>query len=232
MDEKRSSNDDDTVLVLSSILFCLPVAYSLYAHRLSEFSHITEVIRALSIGFDEFVGVLLIVLLIINYLNPKVDLDELKIIFRQHSWQLNAAVCGILIFAVAIPLSCSIIALFGYSCRFLYSDIHGWIFSDSHPAPPIGFLAEATALTLGLCLFVLRLRVRCIYGLVEVGVGVIIANDHGHLLRWDTALTERGLYITFLTAAVYLIVRGLDNIHQGYSKEPVDRVLLWMQRLI
>ena len=38
--------------------------------------------------------------------------------------------------------------------------------------------------------------------------------------------------LAMLTAGVYLVVRGLDNMHQGISKDPLDKVALWLQQFV
>ena len=71
------------------------------------------------------------------------------------------------------------------------------------------------------------------YGLSEVLVGVSVAVER------TTATTASGaspldtsFYLAMLTASVYLVVRGLDNIHQGFTNEPIDpiaaRIVAWL----
>jgi hypothetical protein len=36
------------------------------------------------------------------------------------------------------------------------------------------------------------------------------------------AVTETGFYLAVLTAGVYLVVRGLDNVYQGFTNSPPD----------
>ena len=83
------------------------------------------------------------------------------------------------------------------------------------------FLPIAVLLIASL-LFYTRLRYRCIYGATEVVVGIFIAN-YQILTQWKTLdLSSPGIYLSLLTAGIYLIVRGLDNMHQGLSKDPID----------
>lgn len=41
-------------------------------------------------------------------------------------------------------------------------------------------------------------------------------------------LSDPTFYFALLTARVFLVVRGLDNIHQSAFKEPKDPVALWV----
>jgi hypothetical protein len=79
-----------------------------------------------------------------------------------------------------------------------------------------GFLA----LLGGAILFAFRLKYRAIYGLSEATVGVLIAAQRFA----EPTTNEAGFsfFIVFLTAGIYLVVRGMDNIHQGITKPPLD----------
>ena len=48
----------------------------------------------------------------------------------------------------------------------------------------------------------------------------IEANNASHI-------HDANFYIAMLTAGVYLVVRGLDNVHQGFVKEPADPAANW-----
>ncbi|MDB5987233.1 MAG: hypothetical protein JWR16_2286 [Nevskia sp.] len=75
----------------------------------------------------------------------------------------------------------------------------------------------------GLALFYFRLYLRSLYGLTEVMVGLAIAAMR---VAGDTApaFESPAYLLALLTAGVYLVVRGLDNIHQGIVKEPYDPI--------
>ena len=66
-------------------------------------------------------------------------------------------------------------------------------------------------------LFGFRLKYRAIYGLSEMAVGYFIAiYKIGKEGRVDLDVT-----LAVLTAGVYLMVRGFDNIHQGWDADPI-----------
>jgi hypothetical protein len=75
-----------------------------------------------------------------------------------------------------------------------------------------------------LALFYFRLKLRSVYGFSEAAVGLVVA---GHLAQ-DRALTisNTGFYFAVLTAGVYLVVRGLDNVHQGLTIDPIAATVL------
>jgi hypothetical protein len=77
-----------------------------------------------------------------------------------------------------------------------------------------------SVLVVGALLFLFRLKRRATYGAVEVIVGVMVGVERFEgtsLLPSNASLT-----LGILCAGVYLVVRGLDNVHQGMTQEPVD----------
>ena len=72
-------------------------------------------------------------------------------------------------------------------------------------------------------LFWFRLRRRSFYGVTEALIGLMMSavkvnEPHDSL--------GPGFLLAILTASVYLIVRGLDNVHQGMVKDPKDEKFL------
>jgi vacuolar-type H+-ATPase subunit I/STV1 len=96
-----------------------------------------------------------------------------------------------------------------------------------------------SSLAIGAVLFAVRYKFRCVYGFTEAIAGVIVA-----AYQTRTALPIPGLdalpaptanpgyYLAVLTAGVYLIVRGFDNIHQGYTKDPKDPVAIALSKVV
>lgn len=90
-------------------------------------------------------------------------------------------------------------------------------------APPV--LAGSAVLVMGLVLFGIRYKWRALYGLGEVIVGVAVGTSkltavYPFPLHADWKAVDIALGV--LCAGVYLVVRGLDNIHVGCTKEPRD----------
>lgn len=89
------------------------------------------------------------------------------------------------------------------------------------------FLVSATVFLVGVGLFWFRSRCRGVYGLTEVVVGLSIASYkyvEASSGSHATATSDTNLLIALLTAGVYLVVRGLDNIQQGLSSVPGDPI--------
>lgn len=83
----------------------------------------------------------------------------------------------------------------------------------------------------GVTLFWFRLHMRACYGAVEVLVGVYVALSQVQSAAPGVALTERSVLLALLTAGVYLVVRGLDNVHQGCTGSKPDRIAVLLMRL-
>lgn len=86
----------------------------------------------------------------------------------------------------------------------------------------------ATALAtfcVGSMLYVIRYKLRCLFGLSEILVGISIA-----AYKVSTSIElNSDLFLLLLTAGVYIVVRGFDNFQQGLEKEQ-DLLLKWVLR--
>jgi hypothetical protein len=106
----------------------------------------------------------------------------------------------------------------------------------SHTEPGTAAAFALGSLVLGLILYALRYFVRAFYGLTEAVVGVVIA--YTRFAPPPPAAATPGaspidhnstaFYLALLTAALYLMVRGFDNIHQGLTKDPKDKFSLYV----
>jgi hypothetical protein len=102
-------------------------------------------------------------------------------------------------------------------------DAYIWIRSPWAPRTVALIVGVSITLLLALALFYFRLRVRSVYGFSEAVVGLAVAG--GRIAAdYDKALYDTGFYLAMLTASVYLVVRGFDNIYQGLSASPPDPV--------
>lgn len=77
-------------------------------------------------------------------------------------------------------------------------------------------------LIIGIALFSVRMRWRCLYGISEALIGIIVASQRYYTDALLTATPTPSLALAILTAGVYLVVRGADNIHQGLTRSPLD----------
>jgi hypothetical protein len=76
-------------------------------------------------------------------------------------------------------------------------------------------------------LFLVKSRARGIYGFSEVYVGLYIATQKlgGHALGASLLATDRAVGLAVLCGGVYLILSGMDNVHQGASKDPLLKLI-------
>jgi hypothetical protein len=92
----------------------------------------------------------------------------------------------------------------------------------------------ALPLVTGGALFMIRLKFRSIYGLSEAAIGLWVGVDHIPSIS-ETSVNP-DFILPILTASVYLIVRGFDNVHQGLTKDPKDLVataaINWLRKPI
>ena len=101
--------------------------------------------------------------------------------------------------------------------------IHLW--NNSYVGP---YLAGTAVLLVGIGLFWFRTRCRGVYGLTEVIVGIFVASYkyvEASAGSHPIDASDPNLLLALLTAGVYLVVRGLDNIQQGLTSTPGDPVL-------
>ena len=82
-----------------------------------------------------------------------------------------------------------------------------------------GYAGVAITAVAGLALFAMRYWYRMSYGITEAAVGLYLA-----WVKWTTTggpfgdLSKDTAFMTgLLTASIYLVVRGLDNIHTGWK---------------
>jgi len=96
-----------------------------------------------------------------------------------------------------------------------------------HQSPSRSFsLAAIGILTVGLGygLFIFRLRARFFFGLTEAIAGLFIALRNVPA-NADPASWSSEIFLVILTAGIFLVVRGFDNMHTGLKSEPSDAVL-------
>jgi hypothetical protein len=93
--------------------------------------------------------------------------------------------------------------------------------------------ASLLVLIAGSLLFYFRLRFRSIYGVTEAFVGIAVAMQQTISTPTGSHALTLEQFLPLLTASVYLVVRGFDNVHQGLTKDPLDlaakTVLAWVR---
>lgn len=94
-----------------------------------------------------------------------------------------------------------------------------------------GWLIAATGAVTVLCgaaFFAFRLVQRFLYGVTEAIAGAAIAAHRVSLEPGSALPSDTGFYVAVLTAGVYLVVRGLDNMYQAIQGE--DSFVNWLRR--
>ena len=121
-----------------------------------------------------------------------------------------------LILPAAIAFYAGLIALIWRGGSIVYS----WYLNQSFG---LGFVAAVAGLLVAVGLYNLRLRVRPLYGLIEIVIGTISI-----LFATNQAASPATTFITAV-GGIYVIVRGLDNIEQSISG---DAKSIWERYLM
>lgn len=126
--------------------------------------------------------------------------------------------------AIMIPIGLYVLSAGYYAIGASIKDAYFWLQALALSREQKIALTVGVTLGAGLVLFFFRKYFRSTYGLSEAIVGLVVAADHvkDHL---DKGGTDSGLYLALLTAGVYLVVRGLDNVDQGRKTDPLA---LWL----
>lgn len=131
-------------------------------------------------------------------------------------------------------LAVSILSPFYYAVGVVLKDTWLWarILPNDTAARQIAprVIVAVGILAVGTALFWLRLRIRAVYGATEVVVAVVIALAQTRQQSLSAVATNPQIALALLTASIYLVVRGLDNIHHGLYKSPPDKVALALIR--
>lgn len=116
---------------------------------------------------------------------------------------------------------------FYYSILVVMHDFAMFLIGISTTNRTIAFSALIT-LSAGVVLHVFRTKQRLLYGLSEVVVGVVVAVSRTSSGQAVGQLNSADLYLAILTAGVFLIVRGLDNIGQGLRNRLDNRLITFL----
>ena len=137
-------------------------------------------------------------------------------IFTSHDWLYVGGGFAILALFTGV-MTGWISGLFG-AVRWVIA----WAIDPKTGRFPALVLCVPLTLSAGLILFGIRLHVRTAYGVTEVAVGLVVALWQILNASPDKPLLEFGTLMGLLTAGVYLVVRGLDNIYVGWKAEKPD----------
>ena len=140
---------------------------------------------------------------------------------KRHEWTKPDKVTVLILFLV--PIMVALGGLFYYSIAASVVDLYKWVRSPRISKNGVVLITICLSLSLGLLLFFFRLKLRAVYGLTETVVGLGIAGLKTQNINHQF---DAEFYLAILTASIYLVVRGLDNFHQGITKEPRDKVIM------
>ncbi len=144
-------------------------------------------------------------------------------------WAHNLRIVALLL-TVQIPFGLLIVGALGYCFVATTWDMLRLLYSASGTSYFGAITLMLFTLVTGLLLFLFRLRYRATYGFTEAIAGVCIAGYKFIAEGANEALTNPNFYLALLTAGIYLVVRGLDNIHQGLYKEPFDPIPRFLKK--
>lgn len=140
--------------------------------------------------------------------------------YKSQFRKIDSQAIKILIFS---PFFSVLVGFLQYCYSVSAKDLFIWLQTAILTEAGIIFLVVLTTLIFGLIFFYFRLKFRGIYGFTEIVLGLTIAANR--VLEENEIPNESPeFYLAFISAAIYLVVRGLDNIHQGITKEPLDPV--------
>ena len=126
---------------------------------------------------------------------------------------------------VTMPILVPTLSIVYYCIGVAVKDSYLYLHSPGSAKTVTVFLTAILTLGIGIALFVFRLKSRALYGLTEIIVGVTVAVFRVTTQSSDNLFFNSELYIAVLTAGIYLVVRGLDNIHQGFINEPSNSTI-------
>lgn len=135
---------------------------------------------------------------------------------------LGTILLGVVVLSIIFGVILSLKQLWGYA------SIH---IASTYKIP---LLVGLLTFIVGAVFFLVRTVWRVTYGLSEVIAGVCIASYRAFGAEDWFSSVNLDLYLVVLTAGVYLVVRGLDNIFQGLkqSNDPMVRAGRWLKSQI
>ncbi|MCO8590317.1 hypothetical protein [Burkholderia multivorans] len=93
-------------------------------------------------------------------------------------------------------------------------DLYWYLESPESGRVPAVLATSVCTFSVGCVLFVFRIKKRMMYGVTEILVGLVAAS-YRVTASGAGAYLHPEFYIVIITAGVYLVVRGMDNIHQA-----------------
>lgn len=123
-----------------------------------------------------------------------------------------------------LPAVVVVTTLVYYGAWVVLRDGYMWL---QHQSPSRGVfvtLVEVLIIVAGCALFIFRLRARFFFGLAEALTGLVIA-ARNIPQNADPATWSSEVFLVIITAGVFLVVRGFDNMYIGLKSEHGDAIL-------
>lgn len=136
--------------------------------------------------------------------------------------KFNSPTLLFLIVYLPILIACTTVIYWGISISL--RDSYAWL---QHLSPSRSFFVTVIAIlviVIGYALFLFRLHARFFFGLTEAITGLVIALRNIPT-NADPVLWSSEIFLVILTAGLFLVVRGFDNMHTGLKSEPRDAIL-------
>lgn len=96
-------------------------------------------------------------------------------------------------------------------------DLYMWAISPKFGAYQTAFITGLMATLIAYSLFIFRLHRRMLYGITELLAGLMVVEHHA-MSMLESQVLNPTIFLAMFTAGIYLMVRGLDNIHLGRSE--------------
>ena len=123
-----------------------------------------------------------------------------------------------------LPLAIIALTAVYYGIWGALQDGYIWVERQSPPRGLFVALIGVVVVSLGYALFLFRLHIRFFFGLTEAVTGLFIAlrniPENADPVLWNSQI-----FIVILTAGIFLIVRGFDNMFTGLKSESRDSLL-------
>lgn len=118
-----------------------------------------------------------------------------------------------------------LIVVMGFAWYVMGAAIHDfskYLASPDSGRLPTVLMTSGGTLVAGIALFFFRLKLRGLYGATEIMAGITVAS-YRVVSTADGGYLRPEFYLAILTAGVYLVVRGMDNMHQSMKASDEKR---------
>lgn len=108
-----------------------------------------------------------------------------------------------------------------------------WLADPATSKTAAQWLIVPIVVLVGSVLFYLRLKLRFLYGSIEMATGLFVAWMQVQSLAPDSTVLDQKFLVALLTASIYLFVRAADNVQtalKASTPDPSLRLFRWLLR--